>query len=93
MACRNFLVEDQLRYDFLMKLFGMKIDIPASQKKYGGVFYRALWFHILAFTFAGALQYRAPHFHLTKRGSYLWVIMMREFFIAVNNFRDFCRSQ
>ena len=95
MACRNFRAEDQLRYDFLMKLFGMKMDIPASRKKYGGggVFYRALWFNILAFTLAGALQYRSPHFHLTKRGCYLWVIMMREFFIAVNNFRDFCRSQ
>jgi len=93
MACRNFRAEDQLRYDFLMKLFGMKMDIPASRKKYGGMFYRALWFNILAFSLAGALQYRAPHFHLTKRGCYLWVIMMREFFIAVNNFRDFCRSQ
>lgn len=93
MACRNFRKEDQLRYDFLMKLFGTKMDITASQKKYRGTFYSALWFNILAFTLAGALQYRSSHLHLTKRGCYLWVIMMREFFIAVNNFRDFCRSQ
>jgi len=34
----------------------------------------------------------AACFYLTRRGYYLWVIMMREFFIAVNNFRDFCRN-
>jgi hypothetical protein len=75
-----------------MKLFGMNMDIQASQAKYGGVFYRALWFNILAFVLAGALQYRSSRLRLTKRGCYFWVIMMREFFIAVNNFRDFCRS-
>lgn len=90
-ASRNFQSNDQLRYDFLMKLFGMRMDIPASRKKYGGSFYRVLWFNILAFLLAGALQYRPPYFYLTQRGCYLWVIMMREFFIAVNNFRDFCR--
>jgi len=93
MAFRNFPLKDQLRYDFLMKLFGMKMDIPSLQKKYGRIFYRALWFNILAFILAGALQYRSPHFYLTRRGCYHWVIMMREFFIAVNNFRDFCRSR
>jgi coproporphyrinogen III oxidase-like Fe-S oxidoreductase len=93
MAFRNFLLKDQLRYDFLMKLFGMKMDIPSLKKKYGGIFYRAQWFNILAFILAGALQYRSPYFLLTKRGCYHWVIMMREFFIAVNNFRDFCRSR
>jgi len=92
-AFRHFLPKDQLRYDFLMKLFGMKMDIPALQKKSRGSFYRFLWFYILAFMIAGALKYRSPHLHLTKRGCYLWVIMMREFFIAVNNFRDFCRPR
>lgn len=92
-AFRNFLVKDQVRYDFLMKLFGMKMDVQDLRKKYGGFFYRFLWFNILAFILAGALQYRSPYFHLTKRGCYIWVIMMREFFIAVNNFRDFCRSR
>ena len=92
-AYRTFRFQDQLRYDFLMKLFGMKIDIPALRKKHGGAFYRVLWFNILAFILAGALKYQSPYFHLTKRGCYLWVIMMREFFIAVNNFRDFCRPR
>jgi coproporphyrinogen III oxidase-like Fe-S oxidoreductase len=93
MASRSFRLKDRLQYDFLMKLFGMNMDIRASQVKYGGIFYRVLWFNILAFVLAGALQYRSSCLRLTKRGCYLWVIMMREFFIAVNNFRDFCRSR
>jgi len=29
----------------------------------------------------------------TTSGMYFWVIMMREFFIGVNNFRDISRSR
>ena len=93
MAFRTFSLRDQMRYDFLMKLFGMKLNVPALQEKYGGVFYRMLWRDILAFSLTGGLRYRDPDFYLEKRGCYMWVIMMREFFIAVNNFRDFCRAQ
>lgn len=91
-AVRTFLLRDQIRYDFLMKLFGTKLDVRDLRTKYRGIFYRVLWPSILAFSLTGSLTYRAPCFHLTKRGRYTWVIMMREFFIAVNNFRDFFRA-
>jgi menaquinone C8-methyltransferase len=93
MASRAFSLQDRIRYDFLMKLFGMKLDVPALQKKYGGRLYRYLWLDLLAFLLAGGLRYDPPHFFLTPEGRYQWVIMMREFFISVNNFRDFCREQ
>ena len=93
MASRDFNVRDQIRYDFLMKLFGMKLDTQALQKKYNGRLYRYLWFDLLAFLLAGGLRYEPPDFFLTPKGRYYWVIMMREFFISVNNFRDFCRAQ
>jgi len=93
MAFRVFSLRDRMRYDFLMKLFGMKLNVPALRERYGGVCYRMLWPDILAFSLTGGLRYRDPCFYLTKRGCYMWVIMMREFFIAVNNFRDFCRAQ
>ncbi len=93
MASRDFNVRDQIRYDFLMKLFGMKLDTQAMQKKYNGRLHRYLWFDLLAFLLAGGLRYEPPDFFLTPKGRYYWVIMMREFFISVNNFRDFCRAQ
>jgi coproporphyrinogen III oxidase-like Fe-S oxidoreductase len=93
MASRDFSLKDQIRYDFLMKLFGMKLDIPALLKKYGDPLFRHLWLHLVAFRLAGGLRYDPPDYYLTPRGRYHWVIMMREFFISVNNFRDFCREQ
>lgn len=92
-AARRFDVPDRMRYDFLMKLFSTRMNVNDLEKKYGGKFFRTLWMEMAAFTLAGSFRYFSPNLHLTPRGRYLWVIMMREFFIAVNNFRDFCRRQ
>jgi coproporphyrinogen III oxidase-like Fe-S oxidoreductase len=92
-ASRTFNLHDQMSYDFLMKLFSTKLDITALQKKYEGKFLKTMWKEIAAFEIVRAFRYFPPYLHLTPRGRYLWVIMMREFFIAVNNFRDYCRKQ
>ncbi len=90
MACRQFSLKEQVRYDFLMKLFGMELDMESLKGKYGGKHLRYLWKDTLAFMIAGGLCYRKGNICLTDRGRYYWVVMMREFFTAVNNFRDFC---
>jgi coproporphyrinogen III oxidase-like Fe-S oxidoreductase len=92
-AARKFDLGDQMRYDFLMKLFSTRMNVNDLEKKYEGKFFKTLWKEMAAFTLAGSFRYFSPNLHLTPRGRYLWVIMMREFFIAVNNFRDFCRKQ
>jgi len=92
LAVRPFSVRDRVRYDFLMRLFGMKADMTELEKKFGGS-WRYLWSDVLAFGAAGALRYEKPFFRLTDRGRYIWVILMREFFTAVNNFRHHCRVQ
>ncbi len=90
MACRRFSFQEQVRYDFLMKLFGMELDMASLRKKYGRKYLPYLWKDIPAFMIAGGLRYNRGTLSLTDRGRYYWVIMMREFFTAVNNFRDFC---
>jgi coproporphyrinogen III oxidase-like Fe-S oxidoreductase len=92
-ASRNFNLHDQMSYDFLMKLFSTKINIAALEEKYDGKFLKSLWKEMVAFILAGSFRYFSPDLYLTPRGRYYWVIMMREFFIAVNNFREFCRRQ
>jgi hypothetical protein len=49
---------------------------------------------LLPFRLVGAVRYdyRKDWLYLTPQGRYYWVVMMREFFIAVNNFRDYCRQ-
>ena len=92
-ASRKFNLHDQMSYDFLMKLFSTKLDITALEEKYNGKFLKTLWKEIAAFEIVRAFRYFPPYLHLTPCGHYLWVIMMREFFIAVNNFREYCRKQ
>lgn len=89
---KDFSPKDRARYDFLMKLFGLTLDLAASRAHATGSPYRFLWPEILFFRLLGGVQKKGSVLTLTERGQYYWVIMMREFFIAVNNFRDFCRS-
>lgn len=89
---QKFSLKDRMLYDFLMKLFSTRLDVSALRKKYGEGVWRYLWVYILALMLVGAISYQPPHFYLTSRGRYTWVVMMREFFTAVNNFRDFFRE-
>ncbi len=93
MAARQFSEREQARYDFLMQLFGTSLDVGALNRKYRGRLYRHIWRDMLAFQLAGSIRYWAPRLVLTERGRYHWVILMREFFTAVNNFRAYCRSR
>jgi len=92
-ATRTFSPADRIRYDFLMKLFSTRLNVGQLEEKYEGRFLKTLWKEMAAFTLAGSFRYFTPNLHLTPWGRYYWVIMMREFFIAVNNFRDHCRRQ
>ncbi|HDQ03839.1 MAG TPA: coproporphyrinogen III oxidase family protein [Deltaproteobacteria bacterium] len=93
MAARRFDLPDRMRYDFMMKFFSTKLDLATLEEKYEGRFAKTLWKEMGAFQFARAFRYFSPYLSLTPWGRYLWVIMMREFFIAVNNFRDYCRKE
>lgn len=90
MASRRFSLRDRIRYDFIMNLFGLDLEIAPLQLRYGGGIVPCLWRDIAALTVAGGLRYHRGTFSLTPRGRYYWIIMMREFFTAVNNFRAFC---
>ena len=91
-AKRDFSIKERVRYDFLMKLFGLSLDLEKLSAKIKGNVYRYLWPELLFFLSTGGIGKRGQILSLTQRGQYYWVIMMREFFIGVNNFRDYCRE-
>lgn len=95
MAIRAFPVADQVRYAFLMKFFGLSLDRPALRRKYGTAFDWAVAQMLLPLRLVGAVRRddRQACLQLTPRGRYYWVVMMREYFTAVNNLRDFRREQ
>jgi coproporphyrinogen III oxidase-like Fe-S oxidoreductase len=93
LAARHFSRAEQLHYDFLMKMFGGTLDLGRLQNKYGGSVERELWKELLFFRMSGAVRRRPgspPVFELTRKGYYYLVILMREFFTGVNNFREAC---
>jgi menaquinone C8-methyltransferase len=92
-AKRDFTLSEKLSYDFLMKLFGHSLDVDLLNARYGVNIYRHLWPEILFFWLLNAVRKHNNKLSLTKRGRYYWFLMMREFFIGVNNFRDHCRAQ
>ena len=92
-AKKDFSIQERARYDFLMKLFGLNLDLKILKAKVGENIYRYLWSEILFFRIIGGLKKQGSVLSLTDKGRYYWVIMMREFFIGVNNFRDYCRGK
>jgi len=91
-AKRECSIKERLLYDFLMKLFGLHLDLTELGRKYGEEADEYLRWEIAFFKAVGGLEQREHILSLTKKGQYYWVIMMREFFIGVNNFRDYCRE-
>ena len=91
-ARKDCSLQERLLYDFLMKLFGLTIDLEALSRKHGVNASWRLMPEILFFQTIGGLKKNGSIVTLTRKGQYYWVIMMREFFVAVNNFRDYCRS-
>ncbi|MEJ2604922.1 MAG: coproporphyrinogen III oxidase family protein [Gammaproteobacteria bacterium] len=84
---------DQMRYYLLMFLFGGTLDLAMAENRFDGRFRRVLRPELLALRLLGAVRRDGGALRLTERGYYLWVMMMREFFIGVNNFRDEMRRQ
>jgi coproporphyrinogen III oxidase-like Fe-S oxidoreductase len=91
-AHRVLRSHEQARYDLVMTLFGLSLNKSAFRHKYEGRFFSLLWKEFLALRLTGAIVDEGESFRLTRRGQYYWVILMREFFTGVNNFRDQMRE-
>ncbi len=81
----------QMRYWFMMNLFGMNFDRQAFRKRFGLSIWSGLGLEMLFMTLIGAFN-KNDSSQLTRRGQYMSVVMMREFFSGVNNLRDLARK-
>jgi len=90
---RIFPLREQMRYRFMMGLFGLRLDKVAFRERFGVSVERSLPAEVLFFRLAGAFARDDDReMTLTPTGRYLLVVMMREFFSGVNNFRDQARA-
>lgn len=92
MARKEFNLLERARYYFMMGLFSSSLDLEIAEDIFSGKFQKTLWKEILGFQAVGALQRQGEMLRLTPKGLYFWVVMMREFFTGVNNFREICRG-
>jgi hypothetical protein len=92
-ASRKFGRKEEMRYRFLMQLFGLRLDKAAFARDFGVSIDRGLPMEMAFMHAVGAFATDTPaELTLTEKGRYLLVAMMREFFVGVNNVRDQARA-
>lgn len=92
-ASQSYGKREQMRYRFMMELFGLRFDRQRFQASFGQPAEIGLFFEMLFMGLVGSFsKFDRQAFYLTPRGKYLSVVMMREFFSGVNNLRDEARK-
>jgi hypothetical protein len=78
----------RMRYDLLVRLFGLRLEKEWVRARYGPRFERALGAELLGLKLLHYVVEDERGWSLTKRGMYLWVQMMSAFFESVDAFRE-----
>jgi coproporphyrinogen III oxidase-like Fe-S oxidoreductase len=90
----RFGKRDHMRYRLLMQLFGMSLDTRQWKRDFGVSPQKGLPLEFLILGKSGALlgSSKDDVLQLSKKGRYLLLMTMREFFIGVNTVRDKARG-
>lgn len=93
MGKTTFSLHDRMRYRFMMQLFGLRLDKRQFRKDFGVSVEAGLPVEMAFMRACGAFAIdNSDELTLTPKGRYLVVVMMRQFFIGVNNLRDQARA-
>ena len=86
---RRLTEKENHRYYLLTKLFGLKLDIESFHRRFGGNIGNKLWSELMFFkTFS--LVSGDEMLRVTEKGMYPVSVMMRDFFAALNELREYC---
>ena len=91
-ASQNYGRREQMRYRFMMELFGLRFDRERFRKNFGVPAEWGLCVEMFFMLVGSFSKVTREAFYTTARGKYLSVVMMREFFSGVNNVRDEARK-
>ena len=93
MGKATFSKRNRMRYRFMMQLFGLRLDKKQWERDFGCTVAAGLPVEYAFMKASGAFDRDdAEQITLTPKGRYLMVVMMRQFFIGVNNLRDQARA-
>lgn len=85
--CKVLTRRQRMRYDFLVGLFGLSLPYTYIEAKYGADFWWRMAPELSAMRLIGAIRLDPDAIRLTERGMYCWLLMMAEFFTAVDRLR------
>ncbi len=91
-ARRRLGARERALYELLIRLFGVTLPKARLRQTHGVDVERALGKELWAFKALGAIEEDERSYRLTQKGMYYWVVMMREFFVAVNRLREQMRA-
>lgn len=92
-SCKHYGKGEQMRYRWMMELFGLHFDPQSFKRSFGSTLERSLFMEMLFMRLAGCFsQTDGGTLRLTPLGKYLSLVMMREFFAGVNRVRDQARQ-
>ena len=93
MVKATFSKHNRMRYRFMMQLFGLRLDKKQWERDFGCSVAGGLQVEYAFMKISGAFDRDDDEcITLTPKGRYLMVVMMRQFFIGVNNLRDQARA-
>ena len=86
---RKLSEKENLRYYLLTKLFGMRLDKEAMQRRFGDNAGNKLRTELAFFKAFGLVSGNGV-LSVTEKGMYPVSVMMRDFFAALNTLREYC---
>lgn len=93
MGKAKFSKKQRMRYRFMMQLFGLRLDKKQFRRDFGYSVEVGLPAEMAFMAANGAFATNTDEeLTLTPKGRYLMVVMMRQFFVGVNNLRDQARA-
>ena len=84
---RKFSQLERMRYDLLIGMLEDNLSAQSLKKKYGGRFWIGLGAELAFLIAVGAMRYHGKKFHLTARGRYYCLMLMRNLFEITGDHR------
>ena len=89
---KKYSKKAQLQYRLMVELFGGKLDSNSFKKRYGENALRRLWMELLFLQCTKNIYKKDNNFYPTEQGKYLFLSMMKEFYIGMDKIREESRA-
>ena len=93
MASHPLTLGERINYGILLNLFGLSLSKTKLSGTFSGEHLNLMHSELSLLKWLGVIEETENEYLLTQDGMYYWVMMMREFFIGVNNLRVQMNSQ